>query len=49
MNGTLFTVALTVFVLGLVAALDLIPGAGLYAGASMVLIGAALAMVSVAQ
>jgi hypothetical protein len=49
MNGTLFTVALTVFILGLVAAFGVIPGAGLYAGASMILIGATLAMVSAAR
>ena len=43
MNGNLVAVALTVGVLGAVAAFDLIPGAGLYAGLVMlVLAGAAL-------
>ena len=43
MNGNLVAVALTLGVLGAVAAFDLIPGAGLYAGLVMVgLAGAAL-------
>ena len=43
MNGNLVAVALTVGVLGAVAAFDIIPGAGLYAGLVMlVLAGAAL-------
>jgi hypothetical protein len=36
MNGNLIAVALTVGVLGAVAAFDIIPGAGLYAGLVMV-------------
>jgi hypothetical protein len=43
MNGNLVAVALTLGVLGAVAALDIIPGAGLYAGLVMIgLAGAAL-------
>jgi hypothetical protein len=43
MNGNLIAVALTVGVLGAVAAFDIIPGAGLYAGLVMLaLAGAAL-------
>jgi len=43
MNGNLVAVALTVGVLGGVAAFDIIPGAGLYAGLVMlVLAGVAL-------
>ncbi len=43
MNGNLVAVALTLGVLGAVAAFDIIPGAGLYAGLVMlVLAGAAL-------
>ncbi len=40
MNHNLTAVALTIFALGIIAAFEIIPGAGLYAGITMLLVGA---------
>jgi hypothetical protein len=42
MNRNLTTVALTIVALGLIAAFDIIPGAGFYAGVMMLTVGGGL-------